>query len=457
MRLLDYINKDMILEKVSKKDISSILTSDSVIVGAEFEFIADFLEEAEERYDNAVKDSYKALKVYDDYMEEVQDWEAEDEDDRGDPPSIPDTLIYYDDEHFGGDIGYGNYEDGDEIPPPLEPEYGGYLYDLYDIDDEDGWERCVDDFMKFSNTPFKGYKVGQYNTVSSLKYWAIEPDSSLGSYGIEIKSPPLPMKEFVKMCPEMFKWIDKVGGTNDDCGFHIHMSLKNIPNLSKSLDLVKLTMFTDEDYIFKFFPDRIDNTYTISMKKQLSREGITEDDWKDFIDVKQLSNKVYSQHYNSINWEGLEDDKQHIEFRYMGGSNYHKKWDKIKVIIAQYAYNLELACDPKSHMKEYARKISRMINKTEMLKYKSIIEWSEKLKKRNKFKEVESVIDMIYKKYNKEYRNLVGIYGKIRNGSDIEYYPSYEMKYIWDRLYNAYKLKGGKLDMSDFRYEIQGR
>jgi len=457
MRLSDFINKDMIVEKVSKKDISSILTSDNVIVGAEFEIIVDFINDAETRYENAVSDSYHALKDYENYMDEVHDWVSEDEDDRGDPPEIPKRLIDYDEEYFDGSQRYDKYSDGDEIPSPLEPEYAGYQYGLYDIDEDDGWYQYVNNNINSTNPPFRDYEIRQYNTVDSTRNWAIEPDSSLGSYGIEIKSPPLPLKEFVKICPAMFKWIDRVGGTNSDCGFHIHMSLRNVPNLSKNLDMVKLTMFTDEDYIYKFFPERIDNTYTISMKKQLSREGITEDDWKNFIDVKQLSNKVYSQHYNSINWEGLEDDKQHIEFRYMGGNDYHKKWDKIKVIIAQYAYNLELACDPKSHMKEYARKISRMIAKTELLKYKSIVEWLEEIKKRNKFKEVEGTLDMIYKKYNKEYRGLIGIYGKMRNKDYIEYNASYEMKYIWDELYNAYKWKGGKLNIYDFMYEIQGR
>lgn len=402
MRLQSFIEKDLILEKVSKKDISHILNSDDVIVGAEFEFIAKFLETEQENHNDMWDAFTDAQDACYEYNQQVADWEDEDEKERGDPPSIPREVTQYDDS-------YSNYSDGDEIPEPIEPPY-------VDITDEYAWRELVNNYLHSNKPPFgSDYEV--YTSYGNEDYseWIVEPDGSLGDEGIEIKSPPLPLRKFVEICPKMFDWIDEHGYTDERCGFHIHMSLKEVPDLVSNLDLVKLSMFTDEHYIYKFFPNRMNNTYTESMKAKLMRSDIvpTKDDWKEFIDYKKLVNKVGESHYNAINWEGLSDDNEHIEFRYMGGANYQNKWNNIKTIIAQYAYNLDLACNPQSHLKEYSRKIQRMINKVDMARYSDIIgvlaEWSEKAKIE---KVKQKVIDKYLKIYTKKFNDLKSIYGK---------------------------------------------
>jgi flagellin-specific chaperone FliS len=50
---------------------------------------------------------------------------------------------------------------------------------------------------------------------------------------------------------------------------------------------------------------------------------------------------------------------------YMGGSGYHKKFDTIKVVVAQYIYNLLLARDPNFKKKEYIQKANRILLKLE--------------------------------------------------------------------------------------------
>jgi len=214
--------------------------------------------------------------------------------------------------------------------------------------------------------PFDRYRVGGYGEFSpkpGSKEWAVETDSSLSEGGVEIKSPPLPLKEFIKVCPKMFKWISDVGHTDSSCGFHIHMSLKNISNLESNLDIMKLILFTDEGYIYKFFKDREDSTYAHSMKKKVESATLSKKDWDQFVDYKKLRSLVYSEHYNGISWQSIEDN--HIEFRYLGSNDYHRKWDKIKVIIAQYGYNLNLACNPAFKQKEYILKTRRLFNKIE--------------------------------------------------------------------------------------------
>ena len=443
MRLNKYITKNepLLTEKVSKKDILSILKSSDIIIGAEFEFFPNFLREAFKKNENVWLYYDKGIySAYTDYDDERNEWILHGRED--DPPKIPKEVIYYD-ERFCQNINkYSKYKDGEEIPMPLEP---GEVIGYYDIDDSDQWDECVIKNIPKLSPPFgSNYEVESYEMEINRSGWVIEPDGSLGSQGIEIITPPLPLGEFIKICPKIFKWINSIGTTSRKCGFHIHMSLKNIPDLTKSLDLVKLTMFTDEEYIYKFFPERIDNDYAQSMKKKLLKKGINENDWKDFIDVKKLKNKVGSEHWNSINWEGLEDDKQHIEFRYMGGAQYHSKWDNIKIIIAQYAYNLNLACNPDSHIKEYSRKIQRILNKIEMSKYYNILKQIEDVVIKKYPKEIKMDVERLYKYYKEKYMSYTSLYKMNKKYMADLYDIDDELHDISDELRQAYIDSGGK-------------
>jgi hypothetical protein len=334
---------------------------------------------------------------------------------RPEPPEVPYELVEYDNEFTDGYSNYDSISPGGEIEHPQAP------FGAYDLDDTDQWVNAVDDYMHNTNPPFSNYKVDYDSSDSNelgSKTWYIVPDGTLGYTGMEVISPPLPMPEFVKMVPKMFKWIGTEGYTNDKCGFHIHMSLKNVPDLQKEIDLVKITMFTDEEYIFKSFKSRLNNEYVVSVKKKMvSSKSITRAEVKDLIDVKKLEQKVASTHFNAINWEGLSDDHGHIEFRYIGGKGYDKQWDKIKTITGQYAYNLNLACNKEFKKKEYFRKMFRVINKAEMkflLWQLDAIEFvkrmSDKYEKGNK--PLRNFVLKQHKRLNTQYKGLEKLYGK---------------------------------------------
>lgn len=444
MRLQKFIEGDLILEKVSKKDISSILNSTDVLVGVEFEFMTYFLEGAQDNYD-AMDSLYKdACDAYYDYEQDRENWEERDEESDEPPPDIPQQLIEY-------DSGYSNYSAGDEIPEPVEPT------NYYDVDNnEDDWVNCIENFIQNQAglPPFDGYKIVGEHGHRDIRRWVIEQDGSLGGYGMEIKSPILSLKDFVDICPKVFDWIDDMTGyTDGSCGFHIHMSLRNVPDLSKNLDLVKLMMFTDEGYIYNLFPERIDNQYTESMKRKLKSENISNEDMKKFIDTKKLNTKIAESHYNAINWEGLSDDKQHIEFRYMGGLNYHKKWREIKTIVAQYAYNLDLACNPNSHKKEYIKKIQRMINKLDVIRYRKLQKRFE-LYSSLDHSEVPEISDILMEK-SKEYGRKAKIWDdvyKVNNEDAYRYNPDIgpECIKVLTEIFSIYRKKGGKKNLKKF-------
>ena len=403
MRLLNYIEDYtplLMVEKVNKSEIKQILKSTEVYVGAEYEFIVTDLGEPSESMLNMYEYAYDAFQkyayAYDVWVQENNDLLAEKEKLEVDITEIKDEIDR---------LKYLNYDEDDEYrsntkkelarmearlkvlenqDEPDEPEpdnkyfdymdeigqqyssYGSYYSfkqpyepsEVNQLDTEGAIENWLDNVA--STKPPFGKNYGISGTVNmGHTQWIVKEDSSLNEGGIEIISPPMPMKDFIKICPEMFDWIEEVGHTDSSCGFHIHMSLKSQPDLQKVLDMSKLVMFTDEGYIWKFFEGREDNQYVSSVKDKLKGGGGV------VMDKTEIDFDVNSSHYNSINWEGLDSSHGHIEFRHVGGSNYTRKWDKVKTITAQFAYNLNLACDPKFKWKEYKTKLARFVNDKE--------------------------------------------------------------------------------------------
>ena len=210
------------------------------------------------------------------------------------------------------------------------------------------------------------------HNVKSAKKWVIKPDGSLGLHGLEIVSPILPLKEFLEICPKVFEYINNMGPAaeiDDACGFHISMSLKNVPNLGEAIDITKLSLFMDEGYIYNFFAAREFNTYARSAHDTVNRSLIRLNAPKlatKLIDVTGLKKEYPADHYMAINIEHLNSANEYIEFRYIGAENYHRKWDRIKSIMAHYVFDLSLACDPTYKKKEYEHKMARLMNKIEL-------------------------------------------------------------------------------------------
>jgi len=343
-RLFEYIDDytPLLMEKVNKKEITSMLKSTDIFVGAEFEFYADDLsgnginDVLQDDYYNALTDWQQyndgVIKYQNDYEElndeilkldgkidEIEDEIAELEDEierlgyldydelsgeliikhkneieelKKKKSKLKDKMSDFEDEieelyfpvigvdyhYYMEQIGwYSHVEPGEEADQPISPE------EVNDENENESDIYSMEEWIKnvHPQPPFKNYNVGDYHdhmqTIDS-KNWVIENDTSLSDNpgGIEIKSPPMSLKDFVKICPKMFNWIKEVGNTNGACGFHIHMSLKGVSNLKNQLDLMKLVLFTDEQYIYKFFKDREDILYARPMRKKhlISKTGI---------------------------------------------------------------------------------------------------------------------------------------------------------------------------------------
>lgn len=332
---------------------------------------------------NIKVDIMKAEKIIDENSRREDDWKDEIERLERDIGNLDNDITYREDE--------GRYEDVetpyfDDYAAPAYFEYmidwlGYSKRDLYvetgeyvdnplewESDGFDNFEEAVENTGILNSAPFKSYRIGGYGSYSPKpgdRDWSIEDDSSLGEYGIEIKNPPIELPTFIKKTlPEMFDWIDDVGETDGDCGFHCHMSVKNPKS---ELDYVKLILFTDEGWIYNAFTERANNHYNRSIKDKLKTDNvITRKDMYDLFHKKKLIIKanMLSNHYDAI--REIDPEKGHVEFRYMGGNSYHKKLKDVVATIGTYAHNLALATDPNYKRKEYILKLQRIFNKMEL-------------------------------------------------------------------------------------------
>lgn len=345
--------KDVLLEKVSKLEITDALNNPNVLIGAEFEFkILPFLE----RYKKFVNRYDKANDLTSEFLEYEEALERYAEDpDNNEMPNLPPGV-----EERG-------YDMGDDLPDVLE------VFPELKINTKMLFDKLIREFIPLKKLPFKNYMISpDAHAKTGPTQWAIKPDGSLGLAGVEIVTPVLPLKEFLSICPKVFEFISndiKGSEVGEDCGFHLSISLKNIPDLSAALDITKLSLFTDEGYIYNFFKTREYNTYARSAHTAVHQNMIKIHAPKlatQLVDEPELKRAFSASHYMAINIEHLETANKYIEFRYVGGQDYHRKWDKIRSILAHYIHDLSLACDTTWKMKEYQKKLQRLINKVEL-------------------------------------------------------------------------------------------
>lgn len=343
--------KEVLLEKVTRSEIDEALSNPNVRLGAEFEFtIPEFLVKYPEMQKKYVK-SNKMEDEYQSYDDALEKW-AEGPDDEA-PPQIP---------KWAYEMGY---ESGEEIPSPFEKFKG------LGVEMEEVFTKLTKEFLPLNRLPFKNYRISSDAHDKSRTDWMIKPDGSLGLSGIEIVSPVLTLDEYMKYTPKIFAFIDSIKGSKvgEDCGFHIGISLKNIKNLGSALDVTKLSLFLDEGYIYNFFATREFNSYAQSAFDSIQKVNLKKaspDLALQLIDEEKLKHDYPKSHYMAINIEHLSSNNEYIEFRYLGASNYHRKWDRIKAITAHYIYNLSLACDPTFKNREYKLKLTRLLNKIQL-------------------------------------------------------------------------------------------
>ena len=247
-------------------------------------------------------------------------------------------------------------------------------------------EELLDSLQNGSYGNFEDLVANQFNhgefpftlevNGSDENEWNIVEDASLSlsEGGVEITSPKLSLQDGLNAMEQVFDFIDDNGTTQSkgagETGFHVNLSYKNF-NLD-NLDVFKMMLFMEEGLILKHFEDRLDSGWADSMTQWIQNAasgmkakyyGLSASDYtklkKDIITALMPVN----QKANGINRMNAFNEDGRIEFRYLGGQNYHQKFGLIKTFILRFCYLLKLGMEPNFKKREYDTKLLRLIEK----------------------------------------------------------------------------------------------
>jgi len=206
----------------------------------------------------------------------------------------------------------------------------------------------------------------------NYSYWNLTDDSTIqipntSAQGVEVVSPILSYPQFSSSVEHVFDFIDAFGGTNESCGFHIGVSLDGV-DLSETLDVLKLVVFIGEAHIAQMFA-RFDNDYAQRLEPFVSDYLSSFHDVTDQIKelVKRPLYPVSSSTEHVIPWDKYFSfnftkikSKNYIEFRLIGGADYHKKAKDVLVVARRLAWAVSVACDPEALKSDYVNKLLRI-------------------------------------------------------------------------------------------------
>ena len=188
--------------------------------------------------------------------------------------------------------------------------------------------------------------------VPTGEIFKLEPDNSGGSGMIELVTGPMPFVESKLVIAKTLKWIRENGSTNDRCSIHINVAFDGkklgTPTNVSSLDIGKFVLNFNEDAVYEAFPNRKDSVYAKSIKFIVPLSGMTQPtpgkiSWKNYMFV--------SEKYYGVNFSKLP--KNYIEFRYLGGKDYEKKYNTIMNMTEHFVLSLyESLVDPSYNEKD---------------------------------------------------------------------------------------------------------
>jgi len=183
-------------------------------------------------------------------------------------------------------------------------------------------------FNRELNVKVSGYRVYHSSFDPTETHWKIEPDLSLGSSGIELITGPIPYVNAKVYLLKVLKILQRPEfKTDDKCSFHINISFdKDIsPKILDQLNRLKLILNVDEDFVYKYFPDRKSCFYAKSVKKIIPFKSY--DFSNNATDLLANSLELPDTKYYGINFLNIFEGR--LEFRYIGGIDYEKKSGEI--------------------------------------------------------------------------------------------------------------------------------
>jgi len=179
---------------------------------------------------------------------------------------------------------------------------------------------------------------------------------------VEIVTPVWTLKNGLKAIDKLFTLMELMNAhTNASCGLHINLGFSR-KSETKKIDEAKLVLLVDEQKWLKVFK-RTRNEFVDPMKKGLR---LKKNDSQDRVFTKLKDKIVDKYKYDSINMLRLNIKKGTgwIEFRIVGGKNYHKRLREVKTVILHFAESLQASTNTVDKKNKLTRNINSLKKKS---------------------------------------------------------------------------------------------
>jgi len=211
-------------------------------------------------------------------------------------------------------------------------DYDKLKYAIIGFEFEFYTDRSYFKLLELLNNTLSPIKVSGFRKYHSRfkpdeNNFKIEPDLSGGPELVELVTGPIPYVNAKIILLKILKVLDKYSRTDEKCSIHINISFENNNDgkILENLNHLKLILEVDEELIYKYFPERENNIYSKSVKTLIPFKGFHFS--TNAVEILQNNIQLPDTKYYGINFKTI--DKGRLEWRYIGGVNYHKKTSDI--------------------------------------------------------------------------------------------------------------------------------
>ena len=261
----------------------------------------------------------------------------------------------------------------------------------------------------------------------SAEVFKMEPDMSGGKGLIELVTGAMPYRSARLVIQKVLRWIDQNGYTNDRASIHLNMSFNpeylGNRDMIQHMSILKFILEFDEARVYKYFPDRKDSTYAKSIKWIMPKHEAF------FYNENMISKDNFTfanTKYYGINFEKAQ--KNYLEFRYLGGTDYQKRCDDILHLADGFIMSIFKSCFNPAFTPENKIELKRILEKNkplmEMLKdYKAVNKFWKKINILVDLTDSEQVIEVQWNRFKHKVLALLS------NGSMEEGIINYDSDY----------------------------
>ena len=238
------------------------------------------------------------------------------------------------------------------------------------------------------------------------KEFKLEPDMSGGAGLVELVTGALPYKDARVMIINVLNWIDKNGYTTDKSSIHLNLSfdskLVEKNGLISKMDPLKFVLTFNEREVYKMFPERENSVYAKSIKWIMPKIEAN------YFNGQNINPHVFDfpkEKYYGVNFEKLQQG--YLEFRYIGGKDYHKKTSNILYLMDRFIVQLWDTSNNSKYTDLNLIELKRILNKN----HPFIAIMSDHTKIKDFYPEIELTVDL------KHHPKIIDMYwDKIKSG-----------------------------------------